>query len=31
VKFRLKSVLCPECAERQERIGNPYAKAAGRR
>ena len=31
VKFRAKSVLCPECAERQARIGDPYQRAAGRR
>ena len=31
LKFRAKSVLCPECAERQSRIGDPYQRAAGRR
>lgn len=31
VKFRLKSVLCPECAARQNRIGDPYQRAGGRR
>jgi len=31
IKFRAKSVLCPECAERQARIGDPYQRAAGRR
>ncbi|MBM4416184.1 MAG: hypothetical protein FJ035_08085 [Chloroflexi bacterium] len=31
VLFRQKSVLCAECARRQERIGNPYQRTAGRR
>ncbi len=31
VKFREKSVLCAECAKKQERIGNPYSEHAGRR
>lgn len=31
VRFRQKSVLCPECAERQSKIGNPYQAVAGRR
>ena len=31
VKFRTKSVLCPECSERQERIGDPFQQNAGRR
>jgi ferredoxin len=31
VKFRQKSVLCPECAERESRIGDPYGRLAGRR
>ncbi|RLT35174.1 MAG: ferredoxin family protein [Chloroflexi bacterium] len=31
VKFRLKSVLCPECATRQDRIGDPNHRVAGQR
>ncbi|RLT36931.1 MAG: hypothetical protein DWI58_17840 [Chloroflexi bacterium] len=31
VRFREKSVLCPECAEKQAKIGNPYHAIAGRR
>jgi NAD-dependent dihydropyrimidine dehydrogenase PreA subunit len=31
VKFRTKSVLCPEDAERLARIGDPYQKTPGRR
>ena len=31
VRFREKSVLCSECAARQEKIGNPYGAQAGRR
>jgi NAD-dependent dihydropyrimidine dehydrogenase PreA subunit len=31
VKFRTKSVLCPEDAERLARIGDPYSKTPGRR
>ena len=31
IKFRLRSVLCPECAGRQERIGDPYSRVAGQR
>ncbi len=31
VKFRAKSVLCPACAKKQERIGNPHHATAGRR
>jgi formylmethanofuran dehydrogenase subunit E len=31
VKFRAKSVLCSDCAERQSRIGNPYQAVAGQR
>jgi NAD-dependent dihydropyrimidine dehydrogenase PreA subunit len=31
VKFRQKSVLCPDCQERQARIGNPYGATLGRR
>ena len=30
-KFREKSVLCPECAKRRERIRNPYAARSGHR
>lgn len=30
-KFREKSVLCPDCAKRQERIRNPYEARPGRR
>jgi NAD-dependent dihydropyrimidine dehydrogenase PreA subunit len=30
-KFRTKSVLCPDCAKKQARIGNPYEANAGRR
>jgi formylmethanofuran dehydrogenase subunit E len=31
VEFREKSVLCSNCAQRQERIGDPYRSTAGRR
>ena len=35
VKFRAKSVLCGDCAQKQERIGDPYRatrrRAIGRR
>lgn len=31
IKFRAKSVLCPECAAREARIGDPYQRPAGRR
>jgi ferredoxin len=31
VKFRRKSVLCPDCQEKQARIGNPYGAQLGRR
>ena len=31
VKFRAKSVLCPDCAEKQDRIADPYEAAAGER
>lgn len=31
VRFRTRSVLCPDCADRQERVGNPYSRTAGRR
>jgi Zn finger protein HypA/HybF involved in hydrogenase expression len=31
VKFRLKSVLCPNCAEKQEHIGDPFHATAGER
>ncbi|MDA1004491.1 MAG: hypothetical protein O3B31_14290, partial [Chloroflexi bacterium] len=30
-KFREKSVLCPDCVKRQERIRNPYEARPGRR
>ncbi|MSQ42140.1 MAG: ferredoxin family protein [Dehalococcoidia bacterium] len=30
-KFRAKSVLCPECAPRAQRLGNPFRSTAGRR
>ncbi len=31
VKFRTKSVLCPEDAERLERLGDPYSRTPGQR
>ena len=31
VTFRTKSVVCPDCAKRAERIRNPYAQTPGRR
>ena len=31
VMFRAKSVVCPDCAARAERIRNPYQQVAGRR
>lgn len=31
VKFRQKSVLCPDCAEKQDQIGNPFRATAGHR
>jgi ferredoxin len=31
VRFRDKSVLCPDCAPRAERITDPYRETAGRR
>ena len=31
VRFREKSVVCPDCAKRAERLGNPYAEQAGKR
>lgn len=31
VMFRRRSVLCPDCASKADQIGNPYARAAGRR
>lgn len=30
-KFREKSVVCPECAERAAKIVDPYRVSAGRR
>lgn len=31
VRFREKSVLCSECADKQSKIGNPYHATAGQR
>ena len=31
VKFREQSVLCANCAKKQEQIGDPYRATAGRR
>jgi len=31
VRFRTRSVLCPDCAERHPEIANPYGRPAGRR
>ena len=31
VRFRAKSVLCSACAEKQDRVGDPYHAAAGER
>jgi ferredoxin len=30
-KFRVKSVLCPDCAKKQESVGNPYEASSGSR
>ena len=31
VKFREKSVLCGDCAKKQDRIGDPFRATAGQR
>lgn len=31
VKFRQKSVLCPDCSEKQDKIGDPFHATAGQR
>ena len=31
VRFRTKSVLCSECAEKQAKLGNPFQATAGHR